>query len=109
MRPQPQGAECAGGSGGARGGIGASGQSRLAQRTSGKMGRSRDMNEPQLQMQHEEVAPGVVVITLAGKLMLGRDGEQVEQLVSDLLGRGSRGIIFDIAGLTRVDSTGIGR
>jgi len=67
------------------------------------------MNEPQLHLQHEEVEPGVVVITLSGKLMLGREGEQVVQLVVDLLGQGSRRIIFDIAGLTRVDSTGIGR
>ena len=67
------------------------------------------MSEPQLQFHHEEVEPGVVVITLAGKLLLGGDGEKVVQLVTDLLGHGSRSIIFDIAGLTRVDSTGIGR
>ena len=67
------------------------------------------MKDPQLQMQHREVEPGVVVITLAGKLLLGDEGEHVVGLVTDLLGRGSRGIIFDIAGLTRVDSTGIGR
>jgi anti-anti-sigma factor len=67
------------------------------------------MSQPQLQLSHEEVEPGVMVITLAGKLMLGREGEQVEAIVADLLARGSRGIIFDIAGLTRLDSTGIGR
>jgi anti-anti-sigma factor len=67
------------------------------------------MNEPQLKMRHEEIAPGVVVITLAGKLLLGDEGERVVQLVTDLLGRGSRGIIFNIAELTRIDSTGIGR
>jgi anti-anti-sigma factor len=67
------------------------------------------MSEPQLQVHHEEIEPGVVVITLAGKLLLGGEGESVEQLVADSLNRGVRGIIFDIAGLTRVDSTGIGR
>jgi len=67
------------------------------------------MTSPLLDIRHEEVQPGVVVITLAGKLMLGREGQQVEDLVPELLGRGHRAIIFDIAGLTRVDSTGIGR
>ena len=67
------------------------------------------MSEPQLQFQHQEVEPGVVVITLAGKLLLGGEGERVVGLVADFLARGGRGIIFDIAGLTRVDSTGIGR
>ena len=67
------------------------------------------MKAPELQLHHQEVDPGVVVITLSGKLMLGREGEQVTALVPQLLDGGSRGIIFDIAGLTRVDSTGIGR
>ena len=70
---------------------------------------SPDMSQPLLQLSHEEVEPGVVVITLAGKLMLGRESEEVVNLVAEFLSRGSRGIIFDIAGLTRVDSTGIGR
>ena len=67
------------------------------------------MTGPLLEIHHAEVEPGVVVITLAGKLMLGREGQQVEDLVPELLGQGHRTIIFDIAGLTRVDSTGIGR
>ena len=67
------------------------------------------MSERLLQLNHDEVDPGVVVITLAGKLMLGREGEQITSLVPQLLARGKHGIIFDIAGLTRVDSTGIGR
>ena len=67
------------------------------------------MKAPELHLDHAEVDPGVVLITLSGKLMLGREGEQVTTLVPQLLDRGSRGIIFDIAGLTRVDSTGIGR
>ena len=62
-----------------------------------------------LEIHHAEVEPGVVVITLAGKLMLGREGQQIEELVPELLGKGQRSIIFEIAGLTRVDSTGIGR
>ena len=67
------------------------------------------MSNPQLELRHEEVDPGVVVITLAGKLMLGRESEQVTMLVPQLLQQGSRAIIFEIGGLTRVDSTGIGR
>ena len=55
------------------------------------------------------MAPGVTVITLAGKLMLGKESEQIETLVPSLLDQGHRNIIFDIAGVTRVDSTGIGR
>src|SRR6185369_8888626 len=67
------------------------------------------MGEAQLELSHEEIEPGVVVIRLAGKLMLGPEGERVDRLVADLLAQGNRSIIFEISGLNRVDSTGIGR
>src|SRR5689334_5591175 len=102
MRPQPPPAECPGRSGRSRSRIGASEQSRAAQWTSRQVGSFvKNMTAPLLQIHHEEVQPGVVVITLAGKLMLGREGQQVEELVPALLGNGCRAIIFDIAGLSR--------
>ena len=62
-----------------------------------------------LQIEHHEIEPGTTVITLAGKLMLGRESQEIETLIAELLGRGQRHIIFDIAGVIRIDSTGIGR
>jgi anti-anti-sigma factor len=62
-----------------------------------------------LEIQHEEVDAGTAVIRLAGKLLLGPEGAQIEELVPRLLGEGTSRIIFDITGLVRVDSTGIGR
>src|ERR1035438_1669537 len=58
---------------------------------------------------HREVAPGTVVVTLAGKLMLGREGDQIVSLVEACLAEGARKIIFDLVGVTVIDSTGIGR
>jgi anti-sigma B factor antagonist len=62
-----------------------------------------------LEISHNEVAPGTVVITLAGKLMLGPDGEHIPDLVERFLREGKRTVVFDLAGLTVIDSTGIGR
>ena len=67
------------------------------------------MSSPLLEVHHAEVDPGLVIITLAGKMMLGGESQQVEELVTQLLAQGQRSILFDIAGLTRIDSTGIGR
>jgi anti-anti-sigma factor len=58
---------------------------------------------------HQEIAPGKVVIALAGKLMVGHDGEPIVPLVEDLLREGKRIIIFDLSTVTVIDSTGIGR
>jgi anti-sigma B factor antagonist len=62
-----------------------------------------------LQLSHEEIAPGTVAVTLAGKLMMGPEGEQIVSLVDRLLAEGKRIIIFDLGGVTVIDSTGIGR
>ena len=62
-----------------------------------------------MEISHSEVAPATVVIKLAGKLMLGPEGEQIVSLVENLLGQGKRLFIFDLAGVGAIDSTGIGR
>ncbi len=62
-----------------------------------------------MQIRHDEAVPGTVVVTITGKVMFGPESEEIVTLVCDLLRDGKRNIIFDIAGVTRIDSTGIGR
>jgi anti-anti-sigma factor len=62
-----------------------------------------------MEISHNEIAPGTVVITLAGKLMMGPESEKIVTLVDELLSQAKRTIIFDLAGVTAIDSTGIGR
>ena len=62
-----------------------------------------------IEITHREAAPGTVVITLAGKLMLGPEGDEVVTLVERQLAAGTRKFIFDLSGVTVIDSTGIGR
>ncbi len=62
-----------------------------------------------LEISHREAAPGVVVVTLAGKLMLGSDGADIPEVVDRYLREGKRTFVFDLSGITTIDSTGIGR
>jgi anti-sigma B factor antagonist len=50
-----------------------------------------------------------VIVTLAGKLMLGPEGDRIVTLVEERLAAGRRKFIFDLSGVTVIDSTGIGR
>ena len=63
----------------------------------------------QLEISQSEAAPGVVLIKLAGRLMLGLESAQLETLALDLYNAGTRKIIIDLGGVTHIDSTGIGR
>jgi len=62
-----------------------------------------------LEIHHNEAAAGTEVIALAGKMMVGSGTEQVAALVDELLRQGKRTIIFDLAGVTALDSTGVGQ
>jgi anti-anti-sigma factor len=62
-----------------------------------------------MEINHSEIAPGMVVIKVAGKVMMGPESEQITTLVADLLKQSKHIIIFDLSGITAIDSTGIGR
>ncbi len=67
------------------------------------------MKSVSLEIAHSEPAPGVDLITLAGRIMLGTDNAAVEETITELLRRGRRKIIVDLSAVTHIDSTGIGR
>lgn len=62
-----------------------------------------------LEIQHREVEAGIIVIAVAGRIMLGDESTRIETLVEELLGQGHRKLVFDLSGVTHIDSTGIGR
>lgn len=61
-----------------------------------------------MELSHTEVAPGTVAISTAGKLMIGEDGDRIVELVESQLRAGVRVFIFDLSGITVLDSTGVG-
>ncbi len=61
-----------------------------------------------LQVSHDEVPPGVIVIRITGKMMLG-ESAVVEDLITSLLKEGRRKFVIDLSGITHIDSTGIGK
>lgn len=51
----------------------------------------------------------ISVLFLRGKLMLGEDCRQLDAVLPELIKQGRTHLIFDLAGITHIDSTGIGR
>src|SRR5271170_2092248 len=62
-----------------------------------------------LAVERQDIEGTISVITLRGKLMLGQDAAQLETLIPQLLKSGRMHVIFDLSGVTHIDSTGIGR
>ncbi|MFZ0799440.1 MAG: STAS domain-containing protein [Terriglobales bacterium] len=61
-----------------------------------------------LEIQTKHVQPEIVVLEITGRITLGRESKQLEWAVESLVGEGRKKVIFDLAGVTNVDSTGIG-
>ena len=67
------------------------------------------LNLCMLEIQVEELRPGVIVIRLPGKLIMGPESAALESAVNERLDAGARDLVFDLSGLKQIDSTGIGR
>jgi anti-sigma B factor antagonist len=62
-----------------------------------------------LEIQAEDLRPGVILIRLSGKLMMGPESASLEAMVNERLDAGARHLVFDLSALKQIDSTGIGR
>lgn len=61
-----------------------------------------------LQTQLERVEPDVTVVHLTGKITLGPDSQGLEALIHDLLKKDEKKVVFDLSGVSYIDSTGMG-
>src|SRR3989454_5884889 len=61
-----------------------------------------------LNIHKRRIGADVVVLGVAGRITLGRDCQEVESQVEDLLKEHEKKIIFDFSELKYLDSTGVG-
>jgi len=61
-----------------------------------------------LDIQTKHLQPDIVVLEIAGRITIGRECKQLEWAVESLVGEGRKKVIFDLTGVTNIDSTGIG-
>jgi anti-sigma B factor antagonist len=55
-----------------------------------------------------EQANGVAVVTLAGRIVLGEESALLRETLTGLLNQGHRKILLDLAGVTYIDTSGLG-
>ena len=61
-----------------------------------------------LNIEKQQAANGVTVLKITGRVSLGRDSQQIEWQVNDLLKANQNRVVFDLSGVNHMDSTGIG-
>lgn len=61
-----------------------------------------------LEIQTRQVDPDITVLIFSGKITLGRESQRIEMLVKELLQKNQKKLVFDLTGVTYIDSTGLG-
>lgn len=61
-----------------------------------------------LDIKDKGIEPDILVLELKGKIILGNDSKRLEWRVDECLKQNQKKVIFDLSGVTSLDSTGIG-
>ena len=60
------------------------------------------------QIKRKQIEPDIVLLEISGRITLGFECQDVEWAVEGLIRDGEKRVIFDLSGLSYVDSSGIG-
>ena len=61
-----------------------------------------------LQIEEKKAAPDVTILEMKGRMCMGRDCQEVEWRMTDLMKKGEKKVVFDLSGINLMDSTGVG-
>jgi anti-anti-sigma factor len=56
----------------------------------------------------KQIEPDIAVLEMSGRIVLGNDSKNVEWKLAELLKENQKKVVFDLGGVTVVDSTGVG-
>jgi anti-sigma B factor antagonist len=61
-----------------------------------------------MQIDKTRVDPDITVVSLTGRLVMGRESQRVEWMVEELLGQNEKKLILDLTKVDYIDSSGLG-
>jgi anti-sigma B factor antagonist len=61
-----------------------------------------------LNIERKQLDPDITVLEMAGRICLGNASQQVEWSLAEILKQNQKKIVFDLSGVTVLDSTGVG-
>jgi anti-sigma B factor antagonist len=61
-----------------------------------------------LTIEQKQLPPDITVLEMSGRIIMGNNSRDVELKLGELLVEGKKKVIFDLAGVTMLDSTGVG-
>lgn len=61
-----------------------------------------------LSIERKNVEPGIAVLEMTGRITMGSDSQKIEWGLAELLKENHKKVIFDLTGVSYLDSSGVG-
>jgi anti-sigma B factor antagonist len=61
-----------------------------------------------MEIQTKNVDPDIVVLEITGRITMGRESKQLEWSTDNLIREKKKKVVFDLSGVSHIDSTGVG-
>ncbi len=66
------------------------------------------MRIERVQIQKKEIKPGIIVFEMSGSIHMGTECERIDREIEEHLQKKENRLIFDLAGVTHIDSAVVG-
>lgn len=57
----------------------------------------------------KEIKPGIIVLEMTGRILMGPDCQRIQEEIEQLLRQNETRVIFDLSGVSTIDSAGVGK
>ncbi len=61
-----------------------------------------------LTIEQQQIPPDITLLVMSGRIIMGNNARDIELKLAEILSAGAKKIIFDVSGVTVLDSTGVG-
>ncbi|HVA71992.1 MAG TPA: STAS domain-containing protein [Candidatus Limnocylindrales bacterium] len=62
-----------------------------------------------MELKKKQIKPGVAVLEMRGRILMGPDCKIIEKEIDELIAANETRVIFDLSGVSQIDSAGVGQ
>lgn len=62
-----------------------------------------------MELKRKQVKPGVALLEMRGRILMGPDCKLIDKEIDELIAANETRVIFDVSGVSQIDSAGVGQ
>lgn len=62
-----------------------------------------------MELKRKQIRPGIAVLEMRGRILMGPDCKLIDKEIDELIAANEKRVIFDVSGVSQIDSAGVGQ